>query len=90
MTRTNVAIVGLGMAVTPHAKSYVDLADRVTVRYAFSPSAARRQAFGLAAMRDRVTSLGGRLRVRSRPATPGRPGHGTRIEVELPLAEASP
>ncbi len=45
MTKLNVAIVGLGMAVTPHAKSYVDLADRVTVRYAFSPSAARRQAF---------------------------------------------
>lgn len=45
MKKLNVALVGLGMAVTPHAKSYLDLADRVTVRYAFSPSAARRQAF---------------------------------------------
>lgn len=45
MKKLNFAIVGLGMAVTPHAKSFVDLADRVTVRYAFSPSAARRQAF---------------------------------------------
>jgi predicted dehydrogenase len=45
MTKLNVAIIGLGMAVTPHAKSYVDLADRVAVRYAYSPSAARRQAF---------------------------------------------
>lgn len=39
------AIVGLGMAVTPHAKSFLDLADRAEVRYAFSPSTARRQAF---------------------------------------------
>jgi UDP-N-acetyl-2-amino-2-deoxyglucuronate dehydrogenase len=45
MTKLNVAIVGLGMAVTPHAKSYVQLADRVAVRYAYSPSVARRQAF---------------------------------------------
>jgi signal transduction histidine kinase len=47
-----------------------------------------RQAFGLAAMRDRVASLGGRLRVESRPAAPGRRGHGTRIDVELPLQAA--
>jgi UDP-N-acetyl-2-amino-2-deoxyglucuronate dehydrogenase len=38
-------IVGLGMAVTPHAKSLVDLQDRVEVAYAFSPSAGRRQSF---------------------------------------------
>ncbi|PYQ38281.1 MAG: hypothetical protein DMF77_24565 [Acidobacteria bacterium] len=44
-----------------------------------------RQAFGLAAMRDRVASLGGRLRVESRPARPGPGRHGTRIEIELPL-----
>jgi UDP-N-acetyl-2-amino-2-deoxyglucuronate dehydrogenase len=45
MTKMNVAIVGLGMAVTPHAKSYLDLADRVSVRYAYSPSRERREAF---------------------------------------------
>ena len=45
MAKLNVAIVGLGMAVTPQAKSYVDLADRVTVRYAYSPSKQRRDAF---------------------------------------------
>lgn len=45
MRKLNFAIVGLGMAVTPHAKSFVDLAGRVSVRHAFSPSAARRQAF---------------------------------------------
>jgi predicted dehydrogenase len=45
MTRTRLAIVGLGMAVTPHAKGLIDLEDRVEVVHAFSPSAARRQAF---------------------------------------------
>jgi len=40
-----VGIVGLGMAVTPHAKSLLDLKDRVEVAYAFSPSAARRERF---------------------------------------------
>ena len=40
-----VGIVGLGMAVTPHAKSLVDLQDRVEVAYAFSPSAERRKSF---------------------------------------------
>src|SRR3546814_19544401 len=33
------------MAVTPHARSLVDLAERVEVAYAFSPSPARRRAF---------------------------------------------
>ena len=33
------------MAVTPHAKSLMDLADKIDVAYAFSPSQARREAF---------------------------------------------
>ncbi len=41
-----VGIVGLGMAVTPHAKSLIDLKDRVQVAYAFSPSRERRAKFG--------------------------------------------
>jgi predicted dehydrogenase len=45
MAKPRVAIVGLGMAVTPHAQSYVDLAERVDVAYAFSPSEERRRAF---------------------------------------------
>ncbi len=45
MRRRRVALVGLGMAVTPHAKSLIDLRDRVEVAYAFSPSAARRRDF---------------------------------------------
>jgi len=49
-----------------------------------------RQAFGLAAMRDRVASLGGRLRVESRQAAPRRRTHGTRIDIELPLAASGP
>jgi len=40
-----VAIVGLGMAVTPHAKSLLDLKDRAQVAYAYSPSAERRKKF---------------------------------------------
>ena len=45
MPRHRIALIGLGMAVTPHAKSLLDLEDRVEVAYAMSPSAARREAF---------------------------------------------
>lgn len=45
MRKTGIAIVGLGMAVTPHAKGLLDLADRVEVRHAFARSAERRAAF---------------------------------------------
>ena len=40
-----VGIVGLGMAVTPHAKSLLDLQERVQVAHAFSPSHERRSKF---------------------------------------------
>jgi UDP-N-acetyl-2-amino-2-deoxyglucuronate dehydrogenase len=40
-----VAIIGLGMAVRPHARSLVDLSERVEVVCAFSRSEQRRQAF---------------------------------------------
>src|SRR5262245_16746534 len=42
---SKVGIIGLGMAVTPHAKSLIDLKDRVEVAYAFSPSRERRAKF---------------------------------------------
>ncbi|MEX0851673.1 MAG: Gfo/Idh/MocA family oxidoreductase, partial [Bauldia sp.] len=45
MPRHRLAIVGLGMAVTPHARSLLDLKDRVEVVHAFSPSQRRRRAF---------------------------------------------
>ena len=40
-----IGIVGLGMASGPHARSLQDLKGHVEVKAAFSPSAARRQAF---------------------------------------------
>ena len=45
MPRRRIAVVGLGMAVTPHAKSLVDLQDRVEVVWAMSRSEERRAAF---------------------------------------------
>ncbi|BCH28399.1 oxidoreductase [Mesorhizobium sp. L-8-10] len=44
--KKRIGIVGLGMAVSPHARGVMDLSDRVEVAHAFSPSVARRQAFG--------------------------------------------
>jgi predicted dehydrogenase len=38
-----IAVIGLGMAVTPHARSLVDLRDRVEVAGAFSRQEARRR-----------------------------------------------
>jgi predicted dehydrogenase len=45
VAKRGVAIIGLGMAVTPHAKSLLDLGEHVEVLHAFSPTAARREAF---------------------------------------------
>ena len=45
MARRRLAIIGLGMAVTPHARSLMDLRERVEVAAAYSPSAARRAEF---------------------------------------------
>lgn len=45
MVEHRVALIGLGMAVLPHAKSLMDLADRVEVAHAFSRSAERRHTF---------------------------------------------
>ena len=42
---TRLALIGLGMAVTPHARSLLDLKDRVDVAAAFSPSPQRRADF---------------------------------------------
>jgi len=43
--RRRIAIIGLGMAVSPHARSLRDLADRVDVVAAVSRTPARRDAF---------------------------------------------
>jgi UDP-N-acetyl-2-amino-2-deoxyglucuronate dehydrogenase len=42
---TRVGVIGLGMAVAPHARSLLDLKDRVSVAWAYSPSEARRAKF---------------------------------------------
>lgn len=45
MAQIGIAIIGLGPASQPHARSLVDLADRVDVRWAVSRSAERTTAF---------------------------------------------
>ena len=45
MTRRRVALLGLGMAVAPHAQSLLDLSDRVEVAAAYSRSPQRLAAF---------------------------------------------
>jgi predicted dehydrogenase len=44
MSRIGIAVIGLGPAAEPHAKSLVDLADRVDVRWAVTRSQARAAA----------------------------------------------
>ena len=39
MRRTRLAVIGLGMASSPHARSLADLADRVEVAAVYSPNA---------------------------------------------------
>jgi predicted dehydrogenase len=45
VTRHRIAVIGLGMAAKPHARSLIDLADRVEVAAACSPTKERREAF---------------------------------------------
>jgi predicted dehydrogenase len=44
-SRPRVAVIGLGMAVTPHAQSLRDLAARIEVAGPYSPTLQRRQEF---------------------------------------------
>jgi UDP-N-acetyl-2-amino-2-deoxyglucuronate dehydrogenase len=43
MARSRIGLIGLGMALKPHALSLKDLADRVEVAAAFAPSRERRE-----------------------------------------------
>ncbi|NRP72958.1 putative 4,5-dihydroxyphthalate dehydrogenase [Ensifer psoraleae] len=45
MAKLRIGVIGLGMAAAPHAKSLLDLKDRVEVAAAFSPTPARRKSF---------------------------------------------
>ena len=58
MHRTRIAIIGLGMAVTPHARGLIDLSEMVEVAWAYSPSKARRAAFACMAARQANTIAG--------------------------------
>jgi UDP-N-acetyl-2-amino-2-deoxyglucuronate dehydrogenase len=48
MARKRIAVIGLGMASAPHAKSLLDLKDRVEVAAAYSPTPERRDTFAKA------------------------------------------
>jgi len=45
LNRHRIAVIGAGMASAPHARSLLDLRDRVEVAGVYSPSAARRGVF---------------------------------------------
>ena len=45
MARRRIAVIGLGMAVKPHARSLLDLHEQVEVAGCYSPTQARRAAF---------------------------------------------
>ncbi|MCA1368580.1 Gfo/Idh/MocA family oxidoreductase [Bradyrhizobium sp. BRP14] len=45
MAKLRIGVIGLGMAAAPHAKSLLDLKDRVEVAATYSPTPARRKAF---------------------------------------------
>ena len=88
MTRHRIALVGLGMAVTPHAKSLLDLADRVDVAYAMSPSAARRDSFAARFAFPTADNLATILADRSLTAVAVLTPPNTHLEIASQLAEA--
>lgn len=53
--RRRIGIIGLGMAVPPHARSLADLADRVEVAGAFSPTEQHRARASAAPRRSPCT-----------------------------------
>lgn len=57
MARLGLALIGLGAAAQPHARSLVDLRDRVDVRWAASRGAERARAFGQSYPFPTTTSL---------------------------------
>jgi UDP-N-acetyl-2-amino-2-deoxyglucuronate dehydrogenase len=65
MTRRRVAIIGLGMAVAPHAKSLLDLRDRVEVAWGYSRSPERAAKFAKEFGLPTTTDLGAVLNDKS-------------------------
>jgi len=88
MTRHRIAIVGLGMAVTPHAKSLLDLTERTEVACAMSPSAARRQAFSARFPFPTIDSLAPILEDRGIGVAAVLTPPNTHLEIAAALARA--
>jgi len=88
MPRHRIALVGLGMAVTPHAKSLLDLQDRVEVACAMSPTAARRAAFATRFPFPTADSLGPILADRSIGVAGVLTPPNTHLEIASALARA--
>src|SRR5207344_2050814 len=87
MSRHRIALVGLGMAVMPHAKSLLDLRDRVEVAWAMSPSAARRDAFAARFPFPTTAGLGSILDDRSIDAAAVLTPPNTHLEIASELAK---
>ena len=88
MTRHRIAIVGLGMAVAPHAKSLLDLKGRAEVVHAMSPSAARRHAFASRFAFPVVDNLDAIVADRSVTAVAVLTPPNTHLEIVRALARA--
>lgn len=88
MIRHRIALIGLGMAVTPHAKSLLELGDRVQVVHAMSPSAARRQAIADRFPFPTTDSLGPILEDRSVTVAAVLTPPNTHLEIARELAKA--
>jgi predicted dehydrogenase len=88
MPSHRVALVGLGMAVTPHAKSLLDLADRAEVACAVSPTRSRREAFAARFPFPTADSLASVLADRSIDAVAVLTPPNTHLEITSELARA--
>ncbi len=88
VTKLRIAIVGLGMAVTPHAKSLVDLSDVIEVAAVWSPSPQRRAAFAATFPFSQADSLDALLADRSIGAVLVLTPPNTHLELATRCAEA--
>src|SRR6185312_13880444 len=88
MPRHRIALVGLGMAVKPHAKSLLDLRDRAEVACAVSPTAARREAFTARFPFPAASSLAAILQDRSIDVVAVLTPPNTHLEIVVEFARA--
>ncbi len=88
MTRHRIALIGLGMAVTPHAKSLLELVPRVEVACCMSPSAPRRSAFSARFPFPTADSLEPILQDRSITAAAVLTPPSTHLDIARRLARA--